>query len=176
VWFHNTSLPGSPGLRVSTWLKGPTPTADLGGYLYSQGKLIGSTKGLGGGTDYQVTHGTSSGLANDPRWRLWNLVFDMVHKTAGSRAANPELFYLDKNPGDYEFKLLRKGELARDLKFTVGDDGQIVDTGIAEANHLGTGRILVPVKILGTGDGAYNKAAWQTDAFYGTPLTGFTAP
>jgi hypothetical protein len=35
--------------------------------------------------------------------------------------------------------------------------------------------VIVPVQIIGDQDGPWNKTAWKTDAFYGNPLTGFTA-
>jgi hypothetical protein len=36
--------------------------------------------------------------------------------------------------------------------------------------------MVLPVKVLGTGDGQWDANAWKTDAFYGNPLAGFTAP
>jgi hypothetical protein len=33
--------------------------------------------------------------------------------------------------------------------------------------------VIVPVQIIGDQDGPWNKAAWQTEAFYGNPLKGF---
>ena len=35
--------------------------------------------------------------------------------------------------------------------------------------------VVVPVKVIGEQDGMWNKLAWKTEAFYGNPLTGFTA-
>ena len=81
---------------------------------------------------------------------------------------------LSGNPGDYEVKVLWKNHLARSLKFTVGADGKF-DNGIAQANKLGTDRVIVPVQIIGDQDGQWNKVAWKTEAFYGNPLTAFTA-
>jgi hypothetical protein len=45
------------------------------------------------------------------------------------------------------------------------------------ALKLGTGRVIVPVTIIGDQDGQWDRMAWKkTEAFYGNPLTGFTAP
>ena len=52
----------------------------------------------------------------------------------------------------------------------------VLDNGIASSNKVGTGRIIVPVQIIGDQDGAWDKAAWRADAFYGHPLAGFTWP
>ena len=41
---------------------------------------------------------------------------------------------------------------------------------------LGTKRIVMPVQALGAEDGEWDKTAWKTTAFYGNPLSGFTAP
>jgi hypothetical protein len=80
---------------------------------------------------------------------------------------------MDKNPGEYELKVLWNNKLARSVKFTVPAGGKL-DTGLAASNKLGTDRLIVPVQIIGDQDGAWDKAAWRTDAFYGNPLTGFT--
>jgi hypothetical protein len=60
------------------------------------------------------------------------------------------------------------------LKFTVGPDGKF-DNGIATGNKLGSNRTIVPVQIIGDQDGAWDRGAWRTAAFYSNPLTGFTA-
>jgi hypothetical protein len=86
------------------------------------------------------------------------------------------LYLLSENPGDYEIKMLYKGHLVRSMKFSVDAEGKIVDNGIAASNKLGNNRVIVPVQVLGDSDGQWNKNAWKTDAFYGNPLTGFTAP
>ena len=48
-------------------------------------------------------------------------------------------------------------------------------TASPPSNKLGSDRVIVPVQIIGDQDGAWDKAAWKTEAFYGNPLTGFTA-
>lgn len=80
-----------------------------------------------------------------------------------------------ENPGEYEFKLIWNNKLARSIKFTVGPNGK-VDNGIATANKLGTGRVIAPVTVIGDQDGLWDRTGWKTEAFYGNPLTGFTAP
>jgi hypothetical protein len=78
------------------------------------------------------------------------------------------------NPGEYELKVLWNNKLARSIKFTVQPGGSF-QNGIADANKVGTERVIVPVQIIGTQDGTWDRNAWKTDAFYGNPLTGFTA-
>ena len=51
-----------------------------------------------------------------------------------------------------------------------------MDNGIVAANKLNITSVTVPVKVVGTSDGPWQPMAWKTDAFYGNPLQGFTAP
>ncbi len=81
---------------------------------------------------------------------------------------------LAANPGDYELKVLWNNKLARSIKFAVAPGGKF-DNGIASANQLGSDRVIVPVQIIGDQDGQWDRGAWKADAFYGNPLTGFTA-
>jgi len=86
------------------------------------------------------------------------------------------LYLMSENPGDYEIKILYQGHLVRSIKFAVDAEGKLVDNGIAASNKLGNNRVIVPVQVLGDADGKWDKTAWKTEAFYGNPLTGFTAP
>ena len=85
------------------------------------------------------------------------------------------LYLLSENSGDYEIKIIYKGHLVRSIKFAVDAEGKLVDNGIATANKFGNNRVIVPVQVLGDSDGQWDRAAWKTEAFYGNPLTGFTA-
>ncbi len=110
-----------------------------------------------------------------PEWAEIECKFRGVYRNdppAGS-AEDPR-HALSKNPGEYEIKVLSAGHLARSIKFTVDSDGKF-DNGIATANKLGSGRVIVPVQVIGN-QGPWDRAAWKTGAFYGNPLTGFTAP
>ena len=83
-------------------------------------------------------------------------------------------YSLAGNPGEYEFKVLWRDHLARTIKFTATADGNF-ENGVATSNRLGNRRVIAPVQILGDQDGDWDHAAWRTAAFYGNPLTGFTA-
>jgi hypothetical protein len=87
-----------------------------------------------------------------------------------------DIFFMSQKAGEYEVKVLRDGELARSAKFSVGPDGRLVDNGITQKNSLGGLAMILPVKVIGTGDGQWDANAWKTDAFYGNPLSGFLAP
>jgi hypothetical protein len=85
---------------------------------------------------------------------------------------NSDWHIISANPGEYEVKVLRNKRLARSIKFSVGPDGKIAENGIASSNGMARDKyILVPVTV-----GAWDKNAWKTDAFYGTPLKNFAWP
>jgi len=164
-------------LTIALWFKGATNGASFAGYIFHNGKQIGSTKGQGSfsTTEHEVL--TMQGEAKDPRWGLWRAEwYEVSDLPDDPEQPNKALFYMKQNPGDYEIKVLRDGKLARQAKFKVGAEGKIIAEGAGESNSLGTDRMVLPVKIVGAGDGTYGIAAWKTDAFYGNPLKGFVAP
>jgi hypothetical protein len=89
----------------------------------------------------------------------------------------PGYYYeMYKHPGEYEIKVLQNGKLARAAKFSFGSDYKIADSGIGKQNNLGTLRVLVPAQIIGDQDGQWDRNAYKTEAFFGSPLTGFVVP
>jgi hypothetical protein len=103
-----------------------------------------------------------------PVWREVQCKFNGVYKTEPTAGGHG----LDKNPGDYEIKVLAGGKMARSIKFAVGADGSI--DGVAASSRLGSERGVVPVQVVGN-QGPWDKTAWKAGAFYGNPLTGFKA-
>ena len=176
LWFKPDTVV-SP-LSATMWFKGETNGADLSAYLFYKGKQIGSTKEMGSASTTEREVRTVDGAASDPAWRSWILTWFNVAESATDPAnPNERLFYLDKNPGEYEIKVLRKGTLCRQATFTVGPDGKIVVPGAGTADPMiSTDRMVLPVKVLGTTDGAWNKTAWQTEGFYGNPIKGVVPP
>lgn len=170
-----------PTFNVAFWLRGNTNRTEA--HLFYQGKDISVV----------TQDGTQIGkpscrpaIENEPTHRpdnmvggaKWTLIECEFHTVKGWDKANQnqnDIFKMAANPGEYEFKLLWNNKLARSIKFTVGPNGKI-DNGIATANKLGTGRVIVPVTIIGDQDGQWDRMAWKADAFYGNPLTGFTPP
>jgi len=162
-------------LNFVTWFKGDPKLIDYGkymAYLYYQGKLVADSTSA----DYthcEVTNAASFESANTYCRRVFKLKAMVWNKQP---EAFPEHFQMYKNPGEYEVKILENGKLARTAKFTMGTNYQLVDTGIGKQNSLGTGRFVVPVQIIGDQDGTWDHNAYKTEAFFGNPLTGFTAP
>jgi len=167
-----------PPLNVSMWFRGELDNTKLSAYLFYNGQQIASTRDQSGGAAYDVAV-FPNGHEGNTRWERWNFSWGLVRgwNTDTSSANNTsQIFFLNKNPGEYEVKVLRDGDLSRSAKFTVGADGKLVDNGIAQKNSLGGFAMVVPVKVIGAGDGQWDANAWKTDAFYGNPLSGFAAP
>ena len=147
------------------------------GKMYYEGKEIG-TPSCGGKEVQHYTSGTTP--AGQFIWTRWKCTFSSVLPWDKTGSKNQSIFgppYLfNENPGEYEIKVMYQGHLIRSLKFAVDAEGKLVDNGIATANKLGSDRVIVPVQVIGDQDGAWDRTAWKTDAFYGNPLKGFSVP
>ena len=189
VWLGPDSLKGwdFPDFYVAFWVRGDSTGFDP--HVFYQGKEIGritldgsiiSAAGCEAEVENNTTHYVEETMPQKARWSRIICSFPSI-KGAAKNVELPSLipgqvgniYVLAQNPGDYEFKLLRNNRLARSMKFTVAADGSF-DNGIAKSNKLGRNRVIVPVQIIGDLDGTWDRTAWK-DAFYGNPLTGFTA-
>lgn len=176
LWLDYISNKDAPPLKAAMWFRGENDDTKLSAYVFYNGKQIASTKTSTGvaGSDKSIL---TSGNDADPRWERWVFTFNDVRgyntDTSGNRYT---AHFLYSNPGNYEIKVLNDGDLVRTASFTVGQDGKIVDNGIATQNKINTYYMILPVKVAGTKDGKWDMNAWKTDAFYGNPLAGFTAP
>ena len=149
------------------------------GKLYYEGKEV-STPSCGTTEIDNNVNQTPTPESPKLIWQRWKCTFSNVLPWNKSRDKNETLFgrlYLfSENPGEYEMKLIWNGHLIRSFKFAVDAEGKLVDNGIASANKLGSDRVIVPVQVVGEQDGPWDRSAWKTDAFYGNPLKGFSAP
>jgi len=176
-----------PGFNMAFWVRGD-PT-NFQPHLFYQGKEIGKINygsdevgraGCEADIEKQTTQYVDDSLPQKAKWSRVVCSFPNIKgwdTTGEERSPFPgqtgSIHFIKTNPGDYEFKVLWRNHLARSIKFTVGADGKF-DNGIATANKLGSNRVILPVQIIGDQDGAWDKTAWKTEAFYGNPLTGFT--
>jgi hypothetical protein len=167
VSFEDTRRRGEDAmLHVGFWYRGNP--ADIEAHLLYQGKDIAKYSKVGNvAKDWDP---------NKHQWGYANCEFIGVYATppAAGRGQDPK-FGVGNNPGDYEVKVLIASHLARSIKFTVDADGSF-DNGIATANKLGSNKVIVPVQVIGSQTTTWDRTAWKTAAFYGNPLTGFTAP
>lgn len=174
-----------PSLQVAFWVRGDAYKLDP--HVFYQGKEIGrisidgtiaGAASCGAEVENNTTHYVEEKL---PQKAKWARVLCSFPNIMGSMKEKPSMFpgqvgnihILTENPGEYEVKVLRANKLARSLKFTVAPGGSF-DNGVAKNSKLGSDRVIVPVQIIGDQDGIWDRNAWR-DAFYGNPLTGFTA-
>jgi hypothetical protein len=172
AWYDPTLDEEVPALSTQMWFRGTRSGDKVEGVLFYKGQQVGTTLG---NNEAEISTGVG-----DPegRWGLWTFQFAKVrgYNNSSSAASYDGMFFLDKNPGDYEIKVLRLQKLARAAAFSVGADGRIVDNGIAKQAKLGGIRMVVPVKIIGDQDVKYDPLSWKTDTLYGNLLAGFIAP
>lgn len=173
-----------PDFNIAFWVRGEPVRFEP--HLFYQGKEVGKMYYQGeevgkasceSDIDDGTTHFVDDSVPQKAKWSRVLCTFPNVKgwdKTGEQPGMFGPLYSLAANPGEYEFKLLWNNHLARSIKFTVGAGGKL-DNGIATSNKLGDDRVIVPVAIIGDQDGQWDKAAWKTEAFYGNPLTGFTA-
>ncbi len=170
-----------PTFHVTLWSRSQ---ATFDPHLFYQGKEVGKIfyqgeeSGKSNCAKEEVEHRTR--YQTPYQWTRRKCSFSAVfgwdkkkEPTVSGFSGQPHV--LSENPGDHEIKMLMNGRLARSIKFTVAEDGSF-DNGIATANKLGSDRVIVPVRVIGDQDGVWDRLAWKTEAFYGNPLTGFTAP
>ncbi|MFT3745748.1 MAG: hypothetical protein QM785_15840 [Pyrinomonadaceae bacterium] len=170
LWLNPVNNEKAPILNTQMWFKASESSDNFEAFLFYNGKQISNSKA---GSADETMYNASDEKAT--RYSLRTFYFPTVRgwnkDTYNSFASS---HFLDKNPGEYEIRVLRNGELSRSFAFTVGSDGKVVDNGVAKNNKVGGTRWIIPAKVLGTADGKVNLNAWQTDAFYGNTLTGFT--
>jgi hypothetical protein len=170
---------GAQPVEIGVWLKGDKDRSDLEARLFYNAKQIATTRNEDGlaTTDSatEVTTEHSVYTADLHNWRLWHFQWmkTFIYDNDGEFNHDnfPNAFYADKNPGQYTVKVFYKGAQIRELNFTIGSDGKLVDAGFAKPNFLTQYRVIVPVKVMGTEK--WDATAWKTDAFYGNPMAGF---
>ncbi|MCA1591732.1 MAG: hypothetical protein LC754_03580 [Acidobacteria bacterium] len=173
-----------PDFHVAFWVRGEAVRFQP--HLFYQGKEVGKKSFEGeevgkAGCESDVENGTThfvdDSVPQKAKWARVVCSFPNVKgwdKTGEEAGMFGPLYLLSANPGEYELKVLWNNHLARSVKFTVGSGGKL-DYNIASSNKLGRDRVIVPVQIVGDQDGQWDRTAWKTEAFYGNPLTGFTA-
>lgn len=175
IWLNPTMDENVPPLSVTMWFRGARSGTKLDAFLIHNGQPVGTVEASSNHMEGELKTGVGDPMGSWGRF-TWTFVKVRGFNKDTSASTYPDVYYLDKNPGEYEVRVLRDGKLARVAKFTVGADGWPTDNGIAANNKLGGIRRVVPVQVIGDQDPGYNREAWKTEAFYGNPLAGFTAP
>ena len=137
LWLSTQADAKAPVVVATLWFRGESDATKLAAYLFYNGKQIASTKEQTGSEASDASLLTS-GNDKDPRWERWSFRWYSVRGyNIDTSNNNSSFFLLNQNPGEYEVKVLREGDLVRSMKFTVGADGKFVDNGVASQNNLG---------------------------------------
>ena len=175
IWLNPRVDENVPALSVTMWFRGAKSGSRIEAFLIHNGQPVATINSSGDNYEGDISTGVG-----DPQgtWGRFTFTFMKVRGYNKDTSANSyaAMYFLDKNPGDYEIRVLREGKLARVAKFTVGADGWPSDNGIAANNKMGGIRKVLPVQVIADQDLGYNRDSWKTDMLYGNPLAGFTAP
>lgn len=154
----------SNNLYCKIWIKNETTTPDATAYLIFNGKTV-SEASYGGYLSYE--------LEDNDAHEFMQLRFKF--NAAWEKRDAYVGWKLDENPGEYEIKVLRNGQLTRTMKFGIGKDGRPADNGTTRQNKLLDTGIIVPAQVLGDTDGKINRLAFK-EGIWGNPIAGFTPP
>jgi hypothetical protein len=172
VWLNPRDDEHVPQLATQICLRGAVNSSKLEAYLFYNGRQVAKQVA----NENNLSRRLSS-AADEPshRWTIWEITFPQVRGFNQSPSMNnySAQYFLDKNPGEYEIKVMRDNQLSRSIKFTVGRDGKIVDNGVGKQANVGGVRMIFPAQILGASDGSYNAAAWRAESLFFNPLAGF---
>jgi hypothetical protein len=164
-------------LYTSFWVRGQT--YNIKPHIFYKGKELdyGGTDKASCNDRAEVGDAYIRSVKPAPIWRLVECrLHTVIVREKGNR--DDTRHRLMSNPGEYEIKVLWNDELARSIKFTVGADGQLAGGQqlyrIDARSDERLSGVIVPVTVIGTQDGPWDKAAWKTEAFYGNPPQGFT--
>jgi hypothetical protein len=171
-------------LMAAFWFKGGTGGGGVAiinsnifsAYLYYQGQMVAEAGGDFSHCDLLNRPDSIQDSMNGYCLRVFNFQKAMLWDKQPTLMGPGFYYEMYKHPGDYEIKVLQNGKLARTAKFTFGSDYKIADNGIVKQNNLGILRVLVPAQIVGDQDGQWDRNAYKTDAFFGSPLSGFVLP
>ena len=175
IWLNPRVDENVPALSVTMWFRGARSASKLEAFLIHNGQPVATVDSSGNNYEGGIATGVG-----DPQgtWARFTFTFAKVRGYNKDTSANSyaAMYFLDKNPGDYEIRVLREGKLARVAKFTVGNDGWPSDDNVAANNKMGGIRRVLPVQVIADQDPGYNRDSWKTDTLYGNLLNGFVAP
>ncbi|MBK8151113.1 MAG: hypothetical protein IPK58_23640 [Acidobacteria bacterium] len=176
VWLDYSRDQWSPLTAVTMWLKGEYTLGQHEARLFYNGAQIATTDDMGEISAKQRRFPNRNDDKAASQWEEYVMAWYKFHAFLNPRGSMkyPQSKFMKDMPDDYTVKLFYQGTQIREANFKVGSDGNLVDHGIASKNKLGAQKVVIPVKVIGTGK--WNLMNWKTDAFYANPLNGFIVP
>ena len=133
------------------------------GHLFRDGAKIGEE--VGGGEGRSIN---DQGESHHPKIRYKQRYFEFpltqIH-VPGDKVDEDEAA---SGPKEYELKILRNNKLSRSIKFKTGAQYMLGKSGLVEPDANLGNVMMIPVTILGSDDGDYNKNA-GAERFWGNP-------
>lgn len=149
------------------WIKGDFNGQNPTAQLFYQGKKIAEAS-YGEDQSYSTEENPARGFSK------MKFRFEAMIKPTEQSGRNM-WWKLYENPGEYEIKLVRKGEVTRTAKFTIGKDGYPVQNGVGKEVKNIYGGIVVPTQISGTADGTINQTILKS-GWWGNPISNLIVP
>ena len=167
----------NPPPVIFMWFKGRLEQKDFEARLILNGQEVASTDDHGIVNIYEYRGENCQKFADTCRLQLFGFYWQkfIVENTNWVRDRKPDSIFTRDKPGQYTVKVFHKGVQVRETQFSIDTVGKIVRNGFSEQMPLLDHKIVVPVKVMGSLD-KWNSTTWKTDAFYGNPLVGFSAP
>lgn len=143
------------------WVKGDYNDQKVTAQLFYKGKMVAED-------DYNKDMGYV--VEEDRKLGFDRLSFEFQATFDKPESPSYEGWWkLYANPGEYEVKLVRNGQVSRTFKFEIGTNGKIVDNGIAKKNKLSEkGMVFIP-EVLGDTDGVIDRSMFA-DGWWGNPI------
>jgi hypothetical protein len=174
----------APRPHIWMWFKGEVDANQLEARLFYNGQQIASTDDncnncIRPASSQQIRAEGCSQFASSCRWAqygfYWTNFITINEQYDFFKSRVPNTTATNDAPGEYTVKVFYKGQQIREAKFNVNPKGSIAQNSFSSQIFLPHHKVLVPVKVMGTGE-KWNATAWKTDMLYGNPLTGFLVP
>ena len=171
---------GGDSIVFSSWLKGDPEYGELEAQLLFNGNVIAKRKATSGMSYEERAGKFAVPFYKESIVERWQFQFENVllhngnnYNIEDNREWYNSIHWIDKNPGQYIFKLFRNNTQIREFGFTVGQDGRIVRPAYSDAFTFRQHGVLVPAKVMGNTE-KWNPASARSDLFYGNPIGGFS--
>jgi hypothetical protein len=161
---------------IRMWFKGDIPNENLEARLFYGGQQIATTDDGGGVAHGEDYYADKRGDDKSLFWREYKFSWPsriefIVTEDLRDFTIYKNAKFINQMPGEYVVKVYHNGEQVRETKFSIGNNGNYADNGIARQSNLTTNKVILPVKVMGTVD-KWNAANAKSMGFYGNQVTG----
>ena len=161
----------TPPLTVGMWIKEPKNMyrSDLEARLFLNGQEIATTDDRGMSDQVESRSPNASNYYPQGRYEYWRFSWPVRYIASGTGASYPTDRFINREDGEYTFKVFHKGVQIREGGFTV-KGGVLVDKGHNAEPGFSGQELMVPVEVMGGKDDW--KPANADIMFFGNPIRG----